>query len=61
MHTCSKSLLLTQIGSWVNRFAEMQEVWKNDSFLRSTATKRRPQSFHRIFATLHAIEASEQR
>ncbi|CAM6040381.1 unnamed protein product [Sphagnum compactum] len=45
----------------VARFAEMQEVWKNDSFLRSTATKRRPQSFHRIFATLHAIEASEQR
>ncbi|CAM6089506.1 unnamed protein product [Calypogeia fissa] len=36
----------------VARFAEMQNLWKNDKFLK-TSSKRKPQSFHRIFARLH--------
>jgi hypothetical protein len=34
------------------RFAEMQNLWKNDKFLKASS-KRKPQSFHRIFARLH--------
>ncbi|XP_024517136.1 uncharacterized protein LOC112341383 [Selaginella moellendorffii] len=38
----------------VARFAEMQKVWNKDHFLRATSGKRKTQSFHRMFAEIHA-------
>ncbi|BBN11385.1 hypothetical protein MPTK1_5g11440 [Marchantia polymorpha subsp. ruderalis] len=36
----------------VARFAEMQNLWKSDKFLKASG-KRKTQSFHRIFSELH--------
>ncbi|KAJ7529873.1 hypothetical protein O6H91_15G069900 [Diphasiastrum complanatum] len=43
----------------VARFAEMQKLWNKDSFLKAAKGKRKSQSFHRIFANLHASHLRE--
>ncbi|KAJ7525628.1 hypothetical protein O6H91_17G060000 [Diphasiastrum complanatum] len=52
----SKGVMLQRGGKIdrVARFAEMQKLWNKDSFLKAVNGKRKSQSFHRMFAELHA-------